>query len=639
MIPFALIAALAVGDFVTLPNGGGGGGVQDGGAYQFSGLEVGGVTVPQTLPNSCVDGGTCEYTGLTTNVLASDAGILGTLNVIGQSVLNGPTQVLSSLTADMIDAGPSSIIGNAFPPPDTGTATILYTAASGGSDSNACTSIGAPCATIQGVINKVPKILEHGYTILVGDGGYAAGAYIMGYQASVGNYTPATVTPGPGITIQAATGIASASGAMSGTLASSTLGGVPRTVFVGLTTGPANYGTATVTDAGWTTNALAGLLFCSTGGFGSGQCMEIYSNTATVATIVGSWGRYAPRSGSTFEIEIPQTSMGCTLAKPQGSMSVGQSIATSAFYFAGNGAAPGYSPAFGDPLGSYDDDNFSLFGDAGVLTGTSFAEPLFAVKGFRFSCGDSASAFALSGANEYVDIENNVDTDGGVFVRAANGASYLAVANNIGNDAFGNVIFKNVGPGGQATIFGNYISYPSSGGFTEYVLNYGAQVLSLQNYVAENDGLATEEGIQNGFTGTPPYQLTVLSNGDEFSGLAFAIDFREPAILQAIGTDFTNNTEAIRLQQGSSARLGLGGVNSVVTGSNNGTCFEVDNSSLALNGTTCNADAGGNQIDVGTLYGGVYFGYSDLDAGPPAKLQVPISDMSFGAGRSSTVSP
>lgn len=65
--------------------------------------------------------------------------------------------------------------------------------------------------------------------------------------------------------------------------------------------GVAGFGTLTKTAAGWTVNAFQKLFIEITAGTGSGQKRVIHSNTATVLTIVGTWGT-VPDATSHFHI-------------------------------------------------------------------------------------------------------------------------------------------------------------------------------------------------------------------------------------------------------------------------------------------------------------------------------------------------
>lgn len=139
-----------------------------------------------------------------------------------------------------------------------------------GSDANTCTASGASaCATIQGAINKIPKLLQHGVTVTVAAGTYS-GFFLSDFQCDPGvqqttggimvdgfaAFTNSTLATG------SATGTATASSAGSGT----------------------TFGTLTDAAQTWTVNDLVGRFVTA-----AGQTRVISSNTGTVITIVGTW--------------------------------------------------------------------------------------------------------------------------------------------------------------------------------------------------------------------------------------------------------------------------------------------------------------------------------------------------------------
>ncbi len=193
--------------------------------------------------------------------------------------------------------------GNFLPRPVYATQSALsyFVDASTGNDSNNCTSVSTPCLTIQGAVNRVPKILRHVVTITVAAGTYAGGAYLEDFHFESG-FTPST-----GAYLQ-----------ISGTLINAT----PAT---GTATGTATAGSAgsfgtttwgTLTDSGqsWTVNDLRGKLIEITAGTGSGQVRAIDSNTATAITVAGTWT--APVAGSTYAIRDWGTTINAALTRP-----------------------------------------------------------------------------------------------------------------------------------------------------------------------------------------------------------------------------------------------------------------------------------------------------------------------------------
>jgi hypothetical protein len=149
-----------------------------------------------------------------------------------------------------------------------------------GSDSNACTAIGtAACATIQGALNKAPKLLRHQVTISVAAGTYG-GFYVSGFTQDV--------------TSSASTGLI-----IDGALANSTLAtGSPTGTAAGagqLAGSGSTFGVLCDSGATWTVNDLRGRFITTASP--TNTAFVISSNTATCATIVGTWS--VPVAGTT----------------------------------------------------------------------------------------------------------------------------------------------------------------------------------------------------------------------------------------------------------------------------------------------------------------------------------------------------
>lgn len=155
-----------------------------------------------------------------------------------------------------------------------------------GNDSNACTASGiAACLTIQGAYGKLPKLIQDPVSISVAAGTYVDGAVVQGFRCA-----PRTQAAGAWVNLV-------------GTLANATLA-------TGTATGTATAGSAgsgvtfgTITDGAqtWTVNNLKNFAAVITSGTGSGQFRVISSNTATAATIVGTWAT-APDATSVYQI-------------------------------------------------------------------------------------------------------------------------------------------------------------------------------------------------------------------------------------------------------------------------------------------------------------------------------------------------
>jgi hypothetical protein len=104
----------------------------------------------------------------------------------------------------------------------------LYVATTG-NDSNPCLNATAPCATIQGAVDKVPKAIRHPVTVTLASGTYANGAYVEGfscpYTSSLSGASP-TSTQSPWLQINGTQIAATLSqGLQTGTVASATAGG------------------------------------------------------------------------------------------------------------------------------------------------------------------------------------------------------------------------------------------------------------------------------------------------------------------------------------------------------------------------------------------------------------------------------
>lgn len=153
--------------------------------------------------------------------------------------------------------------------------------ASGGSDSSSCTQSTAPCLTIQGAVNKVPKALEDLVTVSVAAGSYG-GFYVSGFTQDIGK-RPATA----GLFFSGSFADLDTGTATSGTAGSN---GV--------------FGTLGDTSKGWSTDEHQGRLLVLTSGTGSPATRMIVGNTSTTLTIAGTWST-APASGTGYAIREP----------------------------------------------------------------------------------------------------------------------------------------------------------------------------------------------------------------------------------------------------------------------------------------------------------------------------------------------
>jgi len=186
-----------------------------------------------------------------------------------------------------------------------------------GNDSNNCTASGtSACATIQGAVNRIPKLIRDGVVVSVAAGTYGC-FYFTGFREDLGiqqstggvlfNGALANITPATGTATGTATGGTAGSGATFGTLVD---------------------GAQT-----WTVNDLRGHLVVITGGTGNGQVRVISSNTATTITVVGTWT--APNGTSTYVIQDPSVIINTACATPPTGIN-GALANVASIWFAGN---------------------------------------------------------------------------------------------------------------------------------------------------------------------------------------------------------------------------------------------------------------------------------------------------------------
>jgi hypothetical protein len=187
-------------------------------------------------------------------------------------------------------------------------AAMTYYVATTGNDSNTCTAAAAPCLTIQGAINKIPKLLRQGVTVNVAAGTYA-GFVISGFtadngfqQASGGVLITGPLTPATTLATGTASGIADGGTAGSGS----------------------TFGTLFDNTQNWTTNDLVGRFVQST----STSAYVISSNTATSLSVDGIWT--SPAVGSTYTILDPGVVVNTCVNAPASAGLAASASATSA---------------------------------------------------------------------------------------------------------------------------------------------------------------------------------------------------------------------------------------------------------------------------------------------------------------------
>ncbi len=172
-----------------------------------------------------------------------------------------------------------------FPVTLATTAAITYNVSASGSDVTGDGSVTLPFATIQYILDQLPKILRHQVTIKVGVGNFP-GVAIHGFVSDPANNTLPTGLLIQGTLVNATV----ATGTATGTFTNKVAGATTSATFVVLT------------DSGqsWTTNDLKGKLLEVLTGTNAGVIYPIASNTATTVTLTkdstgGIGGIYAIR--------------------------------------------------------------------------------------------------------------------------------------------------------------------------------------------------------------------------------------------------------------------------------------------------------------------------------------------------------
>ena len=165
---------------------------------------------------------------------------------------------------------------------------LVYFVDTGGNDTHNCLAAGAAnaCLTIQGALNKSPRMLRHQVTVNVAAGNYA------GFKISGFTVDPGFQTATAGILIDGAlVNAAVATGTNTGTATGGTAGS------------STTFGTLVDAAQGWTVNNLRGKLIVITAGLGINQSRMISANTATSLTIAGVWT--ATDATSVYAIRTP----------------------------------------------------------------------------------------------------------------------------------------------------------------------------------------------------------------------------------------------------------------------------------------------------------------------------------------------
>lgn len=220
--------------------------------------------------------------------------------------------VLVALTASISVAQVISPSGGARVQDLITTTDVNYFVATTGNDANNCISTAptcvaptcAPCLTIQGAANKIPKRIAHNVLLKVGAGNFA-GARLSGFdfitrsgakrnlfiQGALVNFVPSS-----GDTVVSGT-------ATAGTAGSNNV-----------------YGTLTDAARTWAVNGLRGRLLEITGGtpaslIGTKRIVEL--NTGSVITIAGSWPT-APTAATQYAVRDWATNCTTSVAAATG---------------------------------------------------------------------------------------------------------------------------------------------------------------------------------------------------------------------------------------------------------------------------------------------------------------------------------
>jgi len=234
--------------------------------------------------------------------------------------------LLLLFTSAALAQGPANPQGNrlsrgnflripAYQTAGSATTTNYFVDGSLGNDNNNCSASGASaCLTIQGALNKIPKLLLNAVKVNVAAGTYA-GFIVSGFYEDNG--------------LQQTTGAIFISGGLSNsTLATGSATGTATSGTAGSGT---TFGTLTDTGATWTVNDLVGRLI--TTATPTNTALVIASNTATTLTIVGTWS--SPNASTTYAIQDPNVIVNTSLQRP-GNAAFGPSNNRAAIQFLGN---------------------------------------------------------------------------------------------------------------------------------------------------------------------------------------------------------------------------------------------------------------------------------------------------------------
>lgn len=309
-----------------------------------------------------------------------------------------------------------------------------------GTDSVSCGSNWATsaCASVDYVIQKLPKSIKDPIDIYVGDGGYGAFS-INGFS-----FDPRSVDAGAYIAIHGNLGtFTPTTGTGTGTATSGAVQGSNST-----------HGTLPDTGQSWTTDELTGLLLTLTGGTGAGQTRVIASNTATVITIVGAWVTTPVNASTTYAIQDWGTKLTSTRNQPN---------------------FPNAGPANATAV--------QIYGNSGIRMpgSTTYSAPIY-LEGLKVAPA-SGRAITIFGGTQRVGLRNvraesgtqalevfhgaSVDMEQSIIIGTATTAAAFGSTNSFNNVAGGNKVQRTLFSSSSSSSVGTQIS--GSGAFSSNV--------------------------------------------------------------------------------------------------------------------------------------------------------------------------
>jgi len=387
-----------------------------------------------------------------------------------------------------------------------------------GSDANACTSVGAPCLTIQGALNKIPKRFLNTATVTVGLGNFA-GAIIenfsfnptqTAYLLIIG--TRANVVPTTG----SATGTATSGAAGSGT----------------------TYGTLTDTGATWTINDFRGQFINVLTGTGSGQVKMICSNTATVITICGTWT--APAAASTYAVQTTGTLI--TSAPTQAATYITSTTSTgSAFVITHSG--PNMTNRVSGSI---------ILQDIGISINATIAVNSFS----QMMVSTSRVRIINTAARCWQSNNANVVASDSYCLLSASGIGFFNASNGFGT-VTGSLVVDGVqgmyGGGGSQSL--STTSTMLLNQTTTAWDIYGCRKCFSTNDTLTGPGSGTGIGIS--VSTSNPTDSNILMNGSSVSSYATGVAASSPlSTIILTATTGTGNTTAITVSRGAKVQLG-----------------------------------------------------------------------------------